>query len=168
MRQRHSISSYLLGAGRYRSRFGNSAGHFLSHQDANFVGQTIITQQNQIVLLDDSIKLNAGDAAVERVGIFNFDSISRIPASIGNHELAPKAWNAGIEAQTIALQFETQDVFQRGSIHPSGGTRVPGPTATARVRWYRVNVGGGDVGFDFVFVQPGARRSVVDRIQQSE
>src|SRR5205085_9142697 len=116
----------------------------------------------------DSVKLNAGDAAIERMRILDFDAVSGASASIDNFELAPKAWNARIESQPIALQFETQDVFQRGSVHPSRRTCVPGPPATAGVRRHGVNVGGGDVGLDFVFVQTGARRSVIDRIQQSE
>src|SRR5438132_11434796 len=132
------------------------------------MSQAIIAQQDYIRRLCDAIKRNAGDAAVERVGIFDCDSISRIAASIGDLELAPETWDAGIEAQTIALQLETEDVFQRGSVHPSSGTRVPGPPATAGVRRHRVNVGGGDVGFDFVFMQTGARGSMIDRIQQAE
>src|SRR3989442_679361 len=104
------------------------------------MGQTIITQQNQIVLLDDSVKLNAGDAAVDRVGIFDCDSVRRGAPTIGNHELAPETWNAGIEAQTIALQLESENVFKRRPVHPSSGPGIPGPTAAAGVRRHGVNV----------------------------
>src|SRR6266481_5292837 len=60
----------------------------LAHQHPHFMGQAIITQQNHVIALKDSIELNSRDAATKRVWILDFDSIGRFAAPVVNLELA--------------------------------------------------------------------------------
>src|SRR4051812_6680587 len=100
--------------------------------------------------------------------VFHFYVVGRWAMAISDLKLAPDSRDARIDAQLIAAELETQNVFHGGAIHPSCRTRVPGPTAATRMRRHRVHIADGHVWFDFVFVHAGASRSVINRVQHAE
>ena len=72
----------------------------------------------------------------------------------------------GSMTQRRAAQTESEDPLETRPIHPSGRAGVPGPAAAADVGGLGVDIGAGDVRFDLVAVNAGARAGVIDRVQQ--
>ena len=82
--------------------------------------QAIAAEENQIVLLLCSVDRDAGNAPTNRLWIFHLDSIRGPFVSINDFKIAPEAGDARIDAQSISLQLESENIFQRRPVHPSG------------------------------------------------
>ena len=70
--------------------------------------------------------------------------------------------------QQRAPQTESQDPLEAGPIHPPCGPGVPCPSAAADVRRFSINVGGDNVGLDFVPVYANAGARMIDGVQERE
>ena len=56
--------------------------------------------------------------------------------------------------KNVHFQPQAEERFHDQPIHPAGRARVPGPATAAGVRRERIDIGGDDVGFDFVGRHP--------------
>src|SRR5664279_3374073 len=91
----------------------------------------------------DSLRVLDDDLVLGRV-ITEVDLVAR-----------PGAGNAGIEQEGRSPQSESEDPLDAGLVHPSRRSGVPGPTAAADVRRFRVDVSRHDVRLDLVTLDPG-------------
>ena len=90
--------------------------------------------------------------------------VDGLAIAVANLEPLPVGGKAGCKRQFIHLEVELREGFHDQPVHPGGGARVPCPAAAAGVRVYRIDVGGGDVGLDFVGDGLLGRSDMVHRV----
>src|SRR5579863_10249494 len=110
----------------------------------------------------------AHDAAAHPVRIHHHDSVARCAISIRDLVSGPCAGDAGLDDEGPAPQTDAHYCLHGGAVHPTGGTRVPGPAAAPDMLGGRVNVGAYDVGLDLVAMDAGASAGVIDGIDDGE
>jgi hypothetical protein len=70
--------------------------------------------------------------------------------------------------QQRAPQTESQEPLEASPIHPPCGPGVPRPPAAADVRRFSINVGGDNVGLNFVPVYANAGARMLNGVQERE
>src|SRR5437773_296503 len=83
-------------------------------------------------------------------------------------ETGPGFRHARIDVEFVSFQFQTQKGLRHEPIHPAGGAGVPAPTASADVWSDAINIGGNNVGFDFVGGDLLWSGAMMDRIEKRE
>src|SRR5260370_40246400 len=128
---------------------------------------TVVDQRNVRGSLRQrlAIELQVSHSAADAARILNRDLVTRGAVPKSEIVASPATRYAGIEEQFFAPQTKSEYPLETRPIHPSGGTRVPGPSAAPYVRRYRVNVGAGDVRLDLIAVNGGARVGMIDGVQ---
>src|SRR5882762_5557362 len=106
----------------------------------------IVNQRDFAIGLQLTVQFDGRNTPAYRQRVLNHYVIRATTTAIGDLIFMPPARNAGFNTQPIPAKLEAQYRFQPGAIHPPGGASVPGPTATSRVRPYRVDVAGRYVG----------------------
>src|SRR3546814_19930930 len=81
-------------------------------------------------------------------------------------ESRPCAWNAGINNKKGTLAADAQNALDTGTIHPSGSTRVPGPSSAPDMWRDGVDIGCDDVRPDLVAFDEIGRASCRERVCQ--
>src|SRR5438093_466193 len=115
-----------------------------------------------------AVELDARYPARHAAGVLDRDLVVRRVVAKADFEAAPGARDARVEVKRAAPDAESQDPLDAGAMHPAGGARVPGPAATAHVRWFGVDIGRRHIGLHLVAVDAGARAGVVDGVQDRE
>src|SRR3546814_16792014 len=81
-------------------------------------------------------------------------------------ESRPCAWNAGINNKKGTLAADAQNALDTGTIHPSGSTRVPGPSSAPDMWRDGVDIGCDDVRPDLVAFDGLARARLADTLEE--
>src|SRR5436309_14191237 len=115
-----------------------------------------------------AVELDARYSARHAAGVLDRDLIARRVVAEVNLEATPGARDARVEVKRATPDAEAQDPLDAGAMHPARGARVPGPAATAHVRWFGVDIGRRHIGLHLVAVDAGARAGVVDGVQDRE
>src|SRR5580658_9876301 len=76
-----------------------------------------------------AIERRPHDAAIHPVRVLHRDAVARCAVFVGDLETGPCARDAGLDDEGPAAQTDAQDCLHGGAVHPTGGTRVPGPAA---------------------------------------
>src|SRR5262249_58254897 len=103
---------------RWRRWFGDFG--LLAHYHSKFMYATVVSQHDFVFCQNYVVELNAQQATINHMRVFNFDPVQSLTVTVLNLELAPKSRNAGLEFQTITRKFEAKNIFQRRAIHPTG------------------------------------------------
>src|ERR1700733_2574766 len=108
------------------------------------------------------------DAAVHPVRVLHHDAVARCAVLVGDLETGPSARDAGLDDEDAAAQTDAQYCLHGGAVHPTGGTRVPGPAAAPDMLGSGIDIGAYDVGLDLVSMNARASAGVIDGIDDGE
>src|SRR5215471_13127147 len=142
----------------------------LSQYDSYLVCLSVIGERDLARAAGDdlAVELDTRDAFARAARVFDRELVPRRVIAKGHGVTRPGVRDARIQVQRGATQAETEDGLDAGTVHPSRRAGVPGPAAAPDVRSLGVDVRGGDVRLDFVSMEPGPGRGVVDGIQDRE
>src|ERR1041385_52616 len=104
------------------------------------------------------------DSPIYSVRIFHNDFVLRRMETVSNFKTLPCLRYARIEEKHRALHSKSKNPLKTGTVHPSGGTRVPRPSATASVRRFRIDICADDVRLHLIAVNRGTRACAIDRV----
>ena len=110
------------------------------------VVQLMVVQQGD----RSSLLFNAIDVDARHAILLDADVIHRLAEAVMQLEARPVRRQAGGDVQLVDFQAQAEQRFDDQAVHPAGGAGVPGPAAAPGVGRYSVDIGGHDVGFDFV------------------
>ena len=105
---------------------------------------------NALVGLLDAVEGDALDVRRRFTGLDDADVVEGVAVAVVKGELGPFGGQERGEGQRVDLDAESEQLFDEQAIHPGGGSGVPGPAAPAFMALGAVDVGGDDVGLDFV------------------
>src|SRR5687767_13849175 len=121
------------------------------------MSQSVVAQVNFVAFQFSAVHFETCHTTMDRLGIIYLNPIHRLPATIGDFKFTPALRNARIDLQTLSAQFESENGFESGAIHPTRRTGIPRPTPTSSVWRHGVDVAHRHVRLDFVLVQAGTR-----------
>src|SRR5579872_4809244 len=78
------------------------------------------------------------------------DDVQSPAIAIANFILSPSARNARVYREHRTLLHDTENRLDTHAIHPARGAGVPRPSASPDVSLGRVDIGGHDIGLDFI------------------
>ena len=81
--------------------------------------------------------------------------------------MGPVGGEEGGEGEGVGLDLDAEEVFDIELVEPGGGAGIPAPSAYAFVSGGGIDVGGEDVGFDFVACGAFGGIGAMDGIEQS-
>src|SRR5205823_11117722 len=138
----------------------------LAENDPDPVALLIISERDsRLAVVRLAIDLNGRHPPSHTLRVLDSDVVPRRVIAERDVEALPRTRDTRIDHEPRATQPESENPLEAGSIHPSGGPRVPRPAPAADVRGFGIDVPGEDVGLDLVAVNAGWRAGVVDRVQ---
>src|SRR5271163_1722279 len=116
------------------------------------MGHAIICQGDNQRISEQhlAVEIDSGDASADAVRILDCDFITGGVVAEDDLEMAPGLRDAWIDNQRRAPDTKAEYPFETGPIHPAGRPAVPGPSATAHVRWLGIDIATGNVRLNFV------------------
>src|SRR5205085_4681494 len=140
----------------------------LAEHNAHLVLCAIIIERNFVCCLRHTVHFNRSHAATQFRKVLDADAVARSTIAISDLIFAPPARDTWRDLQPCTVQAEAKNELQPRPVHPTGRACVPCPPAAPRVRPDGIDVRRRDVRLDFILVQPGARRGVIDRVEERE
>src|SRR4051794_33185388 len=104
----------------------------------------VVAERNRSVR-GSTIDLQLDAAALEPIGILDHDLVRRRLVAVLDSELLPSRRNARLEEQLLSALVESENRFERRSVHPACRACVPGPSTAAQVSLRGIDIGGDDV-----------------------
>src|SRR5437870_1383162 len=140
-----------------------------AEHDAHPVRRAVVSERDRRAARKRrAVELDARYPTRHTAGVLDRDLVVGRVVAEAELDAARGAADARVEVKRAAPDAEAQDPLDAGAMHPAGGARVPGPAATAHVRWFGVDIGRRHIGLHLVAVDAGARAGVVDGVQDRE
>src|SRR5271155_1854613 len=148
---------------------------FLSELHASPMDPAIVDQTNPCASLSNlhAVEYGTSDAATHTTRVFHPDFVARdrFPsAAVAEYDFVawPRLGQTWIDGQCVAVDTESENGFDSGTVQPTRRTGIPSPAAAAYMRRYRVDVSACDVWLNPIALARIRRAALVDRIENSK